>query len=56
VQTGDLAKFSRTSVHADRVAPLLGQHSVEVLREAGIADARIDSLIASGVVVQAAES
>ena len=56
VQTGDLAKFSRTTVHADRVAPLLGQHSIEVLTEAGIADARIADLIASGVVVQAAET
>lgn len=52
VQSGDLAKFSRTRAHVDRVAPLLGQHSLEVLRAAGIGDERIAALIRAGVVVQ----
>ena len=33
-----------------RAPPGLGEHSVEVLREAGFDDARIDSLAASGVI------
>ena len=33
-----------------RAPPDLGEHSVEVLREAGFDDARIDSLAASGVI------
>jgi crotonobetainyl-CoA:carnitine CoA-transferase CaiB-like acyl-CoA transferase len=36
-----------------RLAPELGQHSVEILREAGYDDIQIKSLLASGVVVQA---
>ena len=31
--------------------PRLGQHTREVLREAGIADAEVDALAASGAVV-----
>jgi len=35
-----------------RLAPGLGEHSVEILREAGYGDAAIDALIASRTVVQ----
>jgi crotonobetainyl-CoA:carnitine CoA-transferase CaiB-like acyl-CoA transferase len=35
---------------AIRSAPRHGEHSREVLREAGIDDAAIDALVASGVV------
>lgn len=35
-----------------RHAPQLGEHSVEVLREAGISDVQIDTLIERGVTVQ----
>jgi crotonobetainyl-CoA:carnitine CoA-transferase CaiB-like acyl-CoA transferase len=36
----------------DRRAPVLGEHTLDVLREFGIEDARIDALLASATVVQ----
>lgn len=53
LQTGELVKFSHTHAHPVRVAPLLGQHSVEVLREYGFPPERVRELLASGVVRQA---
>jgi crotonobetainyl-CoA:carnitine CoA-transferase CaiB-like acyl-CoA transferase len=53
-QSGVLAKFARTPGHAYRAAPLLGQHSREVLREAGYDDGQIDALIRDGIVIQSA--
>jgi crotonobetainyl-CoA:carnitine CoA-transferase CaiB-like acyl-CoA transferase len=41
--------WSRTPPDALRPAPRLGEHSVEILREAGYADAEIEAMIASGV-------
>jgi crotonobetainyl-CoA:carnitine CoA-transferase CaiB-like acyl-CoA transferase len=38
---------------APRMAPAIGEHTVEVLREAGFAAAEIDRLLACGAVVQA---
>jgi len=35
-----------------RLAPELGEHSVDILREAGYDEIQIKSLLASGVVVQ----
>ena len=46
------ARFGRTKTAFQRAAPTLGQHSVDVLREFGVARARIDSLLRSGAVVQ----
>jgi len=44
-------KLSRTPGTVRRPAPLLGQHTREVLREAGYTDAQIDALVKSGVVL-----
>lgn len=52
-QSNVLAHFSRTPGLATRAAPLLGQHSRDVLREAGFSDERIEAFIRDGVVVQA---
>jgi alpha-methylacyl-CoA racemase len=43
-------KVSGAPLAATRAAPAQGEHSVEVLREAGCADAEIDALVAAGVV------
>ena len=42
--------FSRTPAHISRPAPMLGEHTREVLREYGYGDAAIDLLAADGVV------
>jgi crotonobetainyl-CoA:carnitine CoA-transferase CaiB-like acyl-CoA transferase len=42
--------FSRTPTRITRPAPLLGQHTRELLREYGYDDAAIDALVADGVV------
>ena len=47
---GTPAKMSATPPTIRRPAPLLGQHSREVLREAGHAEHEIDSLVARGIV------
>jgi crotonobetainyl-CoA:carnitine CoA-transferase CaiB-like acyl-CoA transferase len=46
------AHFSRTAEQAVFEAPGLGEHSREVLAEAGLSTAEIDELIATGVVKQ----
>ena len=45
-------RFSRTPTELKRLPPLLGEHSAEVLREAGYSDEDIAELIDSGVTVQ----
>lgn len=47
--SGRLARFSRTERADTLVAPALGQHTREVLREAGFSIERIEQLIAQGV-------
>lgn len=42
--------FSETPTSIDRPAPRLGEHTREVLREAGYADAEIDALAAAGAI------
>ncbi|MEZ5816089.1 MAG: CoA transferase [Hyphomicrobiaceae bacterium] len=43
-------KFSDTASTAGRVTPLLGEHTVEVLADAGYARPEIEALIAAGIV------
>jgi crotonobetainyl-CoA:carnitine CoA-transferase CaiB-like acyl-CoA transferase len=54
VQTGAVLGFSRTPMRLGPVAPLLGEHSLAILREAGVDEATIERLVATGVVRQAA--
>lgn len=49
-QTRTAARFEGTVPDPPRGAPLLGQHNVEVLREAGFSDGEIDALVTSGAV------
>ena len=44
---GSPIKMSETPPIAERRAPLLGEHTREVLREAGFSDAEISRVIAS---------
>ncbi len=46
------ARLSETSARPERAAPLVGEHSTEILRDLGFDDARIEELLASGAVVQ----
>lgn len=46
-------KWSKSQPFNPLPAPRLGEHSVEVLREAGFAAAEIDALIAAGITVDA---
>ena len=45
-------RYSATPGEIRRHAPLLGEHSVEVLREAGFGAAEIDAMLASGATAQ----
>jgi len=47
---GSPLHFSSTPTRIDRPAPLLGEHTREVLQESGYSDAEIDALVADGVV------
>lgn len=46
-------KMSATPPTIRRPAPLVGQHSREILAEHGLSDAEIDALLARGVIAQA---
>jgi crotonobetainyl-CoA:carnitine CoA-transferase CaiB-like acyl-CoA transferase len=45
-------KFSDTPGAVARGAPVYGQHTREVLREHGFADAEIDTLLADGAIAE----
>ena len=45
-------RFSKTPSQVSRGAPLAGEHTRDVLREAGYPDAEIDALIAAGAVAE----
>jgi crotonobetainyl-CoA:carnitine CoA-transferase CaiB-like acyl-CoA transferase len=49
-QTGRIVKWQGHSMRLERPAPVLGQHSREVLLEFGIEPSRVDDLITKGVV------
>jgi crotonobetainyl-CoA:carnitine CoA-transferase CaiB-like acyl-CoA transferase len=44
-------RFSETPTSTERLQPRLGEHSFEVLREAGFSDGEIRTLAASGATV-----
>jgi crotonobetainyl-CoA:carnitine CoA-transferase CaiB-like acyl-CoA transferase len=52
-QTGEVIHWDAMSMHLQRRAPVLGEHTLECLRELGVADARIDALLADNIVMQA---
>ncbi len=47
-----LGNFSRTPSGYPRRSPLIGEHSIEVLRDCGFSEERISELVAAGVVRQ----
>ena len=47
---GPIVELSATPTAVQRASPATGEHSAEVLAEAGLTSAEIDALIASGVV------
>jgi formyl-CoA transferase len=49
-QLGSAMRFSATPVRRERAGPLLGEHSQEVLREAGLSEAEVADLFRAGVV------
>jgi crotonobetainyl-CoA:carnitine CoA-transferase CaiB-like acyl-CoA transferase len=52
IQFTDLpVRFSATAATTERLQPRLGEHSVEVLREAGLSESEINALMASGATV-----
>jgi formyl-CoA transferase len=51
---GSPLRMARTPVRLERAGPLLGEHSEEVLSEAGVAPDRIARLVAAGTVRTAA--
>jgi crotonobetainyl-CoA:carnitine CoA-transferase CaiB-like acyl-CoA transferase len=46
------ARFGRTPAHFSHPAPLLAEHSVEVLRDYGVTEDRIAALLETGAAVQ----
>ena len=52
LQIGPSARFSRSPVTVRRPAPLLGEHTVQVLREGGLEEGEIDGLLRDGAAVQ----
>jgi crotonobetainyl-CoA:carnitine CoA-transferase CaiB-like acyl-CoA transferase len=49
-QTRNAARFSVTKTEHRRGAPQLGEHTTEILAEAGFSDAEIEALQSEGVI------
>ena len=45
------ARFSRSELRKEPIAPMLGEHSKEVLQQAGISDADIETLIKENILM-----
>jgi crotonobetainyl-CoA:carnitine CoA-transferase CaiB-like acyl-CoA transferase len=52
-QPGAAVAWHRMSMQIERPAPRLGEHSIEILRQFGVEETRIEALLAAGVVRQA---
>lgn len=52
LQPGPAPRFSRTPGAIQGPPPVPGEHTIEILREAGFADAEVESLLASGAVTK----
>ncbi|MDO8732512.1 MAG: CoA transferase [Actinomycetota bacterium] len=52
LQPGGLWSFGDQEIRMERAAPVLGEHTVECLREFGLKDQVIEDLLASGAAVQ----
>ncbi|MEO6398277.1 MAG: CoA transferase, partial [Tepidiformaceae bacterium] len=50
------ARFTHAGGEFVRRAPVLGEHSAEVLREFGLDATRVDDLVARGIVLQASSA
>ena len=46
-------RFSRSPASVSRHAPLLGEHTIELLREAGLKETQIESMLHDGAAIQA---
>ena len=53
LQIGPSVRFSRSPAAVRHPAPLLGEHTVEVLGEAGLDEGEIDALLQDGAAIQA---
>jgi crotonobetainyl-CoA:carnitine CoA-transferase CaiB-like acyl-CoA transferase len=51
-QPGAMWFFGDQEVRLDRAPPVLGEHTVEVLREVGLSESEIEAALAAGAVVQ----
>ena len=49
------AKFSRSEIRKEPIAPALGQHSQEILRDLGLSEAEIKQLVDQGIVITSSE-
>lgn len=49
------AKFSRSEIRKEPIAPALGQHSQEILRDLGLSEAEIKQLVDQGIVITSSD-